>query len=340
MTRRSLLKVLGGALGASSLGSSLALSPTNSSSETESLDAEDKIMTVTGPVEPGEIGTVLPHEHVFHRFGKPAARYPSYELRDLFDTVVPVLNEVQSLGCDAIMDCTAAYFGRDPLVMNRLAEITGLHLITNTGYYGAAGDRYIPDHAYDESAGRLAERWLTEWKDGVDGTGIRPGFLKTGVDEGSLSDIDAKLVRAAATIAAHTWGTAVAAREELDILDDEGVHPSAWIWVHAHTIDDLDALAEAANRGAWIEFDGLAPGDEVEHHLELVRAMQERDVLDRVLLSHDAGPYPPEGGEPTPFDTLFRTFIPRLRTAGFSDQKIHTLTVENPRKAFMVRTRT
>lgn len=348
MTRRTLLKWLGMTAGALPWIGGRAASATPRSATALAADAEGQIMTVTGPVPPDELGPALPHEHILSRFGVPPARHPDYDLRDLFDTVVPVLEEVKALGGDAIMDCTAAYFGRAPLVLHRLAEITGLRLITNTGYYGAADDRYVPDHAYDETAEALAARWLAEWTDGVDGTGVRPGFIKTAVDEGPLSAIDRKLVRAAAKthresglpIAVHTSGNVPAARAQLSILDEEGVDPSAWIWVHAQNVDDVGALVEAAERGAWIEFDGLAPGDEIEHHLELVRAMQKRGLLDRVLLSHDGSSYPPEGTEPRPYDTLFRTFRPRLRSAGVGDETIRRLTVDNPRRAFTVRVRT
>ncbi|MEF8795622.1 MAG: hypothetical protein V5A48_04145 [Salinivenus sp.] len=348
MTRRDLLKRLGLAAGTGPWLGALFQSQDPASSPRRGERAEGQIMTVTGPVPPDEMGPALPHEHILSRFGVPPDRYPDYNLKDLFDTVVPKLEAVKALGGDAIMDCTAAYFGRDPLVLHRLAEVTGLRLLTNTGYYGAADDRYVPDHAYDETAEQLADRWLAEWTDGVDGTGVRPGFIKTAVDGGPLSDIDAKLVRAAAkthresglTIAVHTSGNVPAAREQLSILNEEGVDPSAWIWVHAQNVDDVGALAAAAEQGAWIEFDGLAPGDAVGRHVELVRAMQERGLLGRVLLSHDGSSYPPEGSEPRPFDTLFRTFLPELRSAGIGEEIIRRLTVENPRRAFTVRVRT
>lgn len=348
MTRRNAIELLGAAVAGSSLMPSSLFSSSQSDIPQASQPSEGQIMTVTGPIPPETLGTALPHEHVLSQFGEPPARRPKYDVRDVFDTVVPILKDVKSAGCDAIMDCTAAYFGRDPLIMHRLAELTDLHLITNTGYYGAVDDRYVPDHAYDENASQLAERWLAEWTDGVDGTGVRPGFIKTAVDPGPLSAIDRKLVRAAAKthresglpIAVHTSDNVPAAREQLSILDDEGIAPSAWIWVHAQNVDDVDALAEVAKRGAWIEFDGLAPGDEIDRHLHLVQTMQERDLLDRVLLSHDGSSYPPAGTEPRPFDTLFRTFLPALQSAGFDEQTIRTLTIDNPRRAFTVRVRT
>lgn len=304
-------------------------------------------MTVTGPVDPSTFGTILPHEHVLSRFGEPPARRPDYDLATLFDTVVPILEHVEALGCTAIMDCTAAYFGRDPLIMRRLAEMSGVHLVTNTGYYGAADDRYVPEHAYQETPEQLAERWLREWIDGVDGIGIRPGFIKTAVDGEGFSDIDRKLVRAAAlthresglTLAVHTSGNVQAAQGQLTILREESVSPEAWIWVHAQNVDDLDALSSAAERGAWIEFDGIRV-DTIDRHVELVLAMKQRGHLGRVLVSHDGSSFPPDGTAPRPYDLLFTTFVPALRDAGFSETEIRTLTVENPRQAFTVQVRT
>lgn len=341
------MKRLGAALSAAVVvGDAFPSGARKSGTESPGAD-EGSIMTVTGPVPPEEMGTALAHEHILSRFGEPPARRADYDLADLFQTVVPILEDVQSVGCDTIVDCTAAYFGRDPLIMKRLAEITGLHLVINTGFYGAADDRYVPAFAYDETVDQLADRWLAEWTEGVDRTGVRPGFIKTAVDGEGLSGIDRKLVRAAArthaesglTIAVHTSDNVDGARQQLAILEDEGISPSAWIWVHAQNVSDLDALAEAAEQGAWIEFDGIGP-DTIQHHVTLVREMQERGHLNRVLLSHDGSSYPPEGVDPRPFDTLFRTFLPELRSAGFTDKEIQQLTVHNPRRAFTVHVRT
>src|SRR4029453_8387301 len=89
-----------------------------------------------------------------------------------------------------------------------------------------------------------------------------------------LSEVDAKLVRAAARTA-HTTGlpiashttTGAAAMAELDLLDRAGV---------------------PAKAGAWVEFDGLSDTT-VERHVELVRRMKTEGLLGRVLVSHDAG---------------------------------------------------
>ncbi|HKJ69720.1 MAG TPA: phosphotriesterase [bacterium] len=313
------------------------------SSQTAVQDTEGRIMTVRGPVAPESLGIMLPHEHVFSQFGGGLVEDPEYGREVLSGRVAPYLRYIQALGCTAVADCTAAYFGRAPELLQHLSEQTGLHLITNTGYYGAAGDDYVPEHAYSESVRDLAQRWIREWEQGIGQTGIRPGFMKIGVDPGPLSDIDAKLIRAAAithlhtglTIAVHTGGSPEAAMDELAILREEGVHPSAWIWVHAHNVQEVDALSEAAGMGAWIEFDGLS-ADSLERHLVLVKAMRERGHLDRVLLSHDGNSFPGRGQAPRHYDVLFTTFMDLLASEGCSEQEIRQMTQENPGEAFTV----
>ena len=106
---------------------------------------------------------------------------------------------------------------------------------------------------------RLLIDGYMNFSDGIDETGVRPGFIKIGVDKTSLSEIDAKLVRAAArahlrtglTIYSHA-GYAIPAREEVAILLDEGVHPSAWVWTHAQNESDNDAQRRGCSRG-WLD---------------------------------------------------------------------------------------
>jgi phosphotriesterase-related protein len=271
-----------------------------------------------------------------------------YDADAVFDAARPPLAELHRLGGRTLVECTPAYLGRDPVLLRRLSEATGLHILTNTGYYGARDDQHLPPHAFSDETDALAARWVDEWVQGVDGTGIRPGFIKIGVDRGALSEVDRKLVRAAArahretglTLAVHT-GPAEAAFEQLDVLAEEAVDPSAWIWVHAQAEQDLARHVRAAERGAWVEFDGLGP-DTVDRHVELVSNMREHNLLHRVLVSHDAGWYhvgEPGGGDFRAFNTLFVDFIPALRGAGFTQDDVHRLTVANPAAAFAIRVR-
>lgn len=307
------------------------------------------VMTVSGPIQPEEMGITLPHEHVLVDFiGAELVGPDRYDRREVFETVLPYLQRVHAHGVRTLVDATPAYLGRDPLLLRQLADASGLHLIVSTGYYGAREDQHLPAHALAEAADALAARWIREWDTGIDGTGIRPGFIKIGVDEGPLSEIDRKLIVAAArthlrtglTIAAHT-GPAAGALDQLSVLEREGVDPSAWIWVHAQAEDDSTVHVRAARSGAWISFDGLAP-DNVGRYVARVAYMKAEGLLDRVLVSHDAGWYhvgEPGGGTFRPYDTLVAELVPALEAAGFTEEEIRQLIAVNPAQALAVRVR-
>jgi phosphotriesterase-related protein len=302
-----------------------------------------RVETVTGPVAADRLGTTLMHEHVLVDFIGAAEASPSrYDADAVFKAVLPYLQQARTLGCDTLVECTPAHLGRDPRLLKRLSEASGVHILSNTGYYGAAKDKHLPAHAFDETAEQLAARWVREHERGIDGTGIKPAFMKIGVDDSPLSAVDVKLVRAAALtyratglpIASHTT-SGTAALEEMAILEAAGVPLSAFIWVHAHAERDESFHARAARRGSWVEFDGVSPSS-VTRHVELVQRMKGEGLLGHVLVSHDAGWYrvgEPGGGQFRPYDTLFTAFVPALKASGFGDGEIRQLLVGNPRRA-------
>ncbi|HZE84826.1 MAG TPA: hypothetical protein VE035_10995, partial [Puia sp.] len=207
------------------------------------LAAKDQgiVMTVNGPVRPDAMKLTLTHEHVLADFiGAEGYSKDRYNADEVFSRALPFLVDVKSRGCVTFVDCAPAYLGRDVKVLKRLADASGLIIITNTGYYGAVKEKFLPKHVYTETGRQLADRWTDEFRNGIEGTGIRPGFIKTSVDGAPLTAAQRKVIEAAAithlatglTIAIHTDG-GEAAKEELRILAANGVSPEARIWVHA-----------------------------------------------------------------------------------------------------------
>ena len=304
-------------------------------------------MTVTGPLDGATVGSVLPHEHVLVDFvGAEQAGPDRYDAEIAFKTILPHLERAKKLGLALMAECTPAYLGRDPKLLRRLSEATGIGILTNTGYYGARDGVFLPAHAYRESAERLADRWMEEWNNGIDGTGIKPGFIKIAVNGARpLSEMDRKLVSAAAithretglSIVSHTKDGPVF--EEIEILKGEGVDPSALIWAHAHDERDGRRHVAAAELGAWVAFDAV--GTALSQHLELLKYMKARGLLDRVLVSHDAGWFEPgnPGREFRGYEDVFTRLIPALKEHFFTQEEIDTLTVRNPAAALAVRGR-
>jgi phosphotriesterase-related protein len=105
--------------------------------------------------------------------------------------------------------------------------------------------------------------------------------------------------------------------------------------VHAQSERDTSIHVRAAKAGAWVEFDGISDSS-VARHVELVRHMHEAGLLERVLVSQDAGWYrvgEPGGGQFRGFDTLFTAFVPALVAARLTKDDVRTLLVTNPRRA-------
>lgn len=311
--------------------------------------AENEIMTVDGIIPASQLGRTLSHEHILVDFiGAKDTGYHRWERSNVIKIVTPYLKSLGNAGYDSLFECTPAYLGRDPELLKELAALTGLQLITNTGYYGARENKFLPPEALADSVEELSVRWIEEWENGIDGTGVKPGFIKIGVDEGSLSTVHRKLVMAAArthlatglTIAAHT-GTATGAFEELDVLEGEGVSAEAFIWVHAQAETNLDRHAVAARRGAWVSLDGVQDNN-VNHYVQIISNLKAKGLLDKVLISQDAGWYSPgekDGGMFRPYLSIERFLLPALRTKGFTNVDLARLLIDNPARAYGIRVR-
>ena len=302
------------------------------------------IQTVRGAIVPAALGMTLPHEHVLCDFiGADKTGPHRYDADEVVEVMAPHLEALRAQGVSTLIDCSPMYLGRDPLVLARLSEISGLHILTNTGLYK---EPHLPPYAFEDSPAQLAARWIAEWEHGIGDSGIRPGFIKIAVNPGPLIPVQQKIVRAAAqthlatglAVASHT-AHALAARESLDLIAQEGMDASRLIIVHADQIADLAEHCALAERGAWLEYDaiGMRP---LAEHVQLVAEMVSRGYAERLLLSQDAGWYTvgeARGGSVRPFTALVAEFLPALRRAGVLEEVVYRLTVLNPARAFGIR---
>jgi phosphotriesterase-related protein len=285
------------------------------------------------PVPP----SILVHEHILVDFIGAAKIAPGrYDRDEAFRIALPKLQEIRSLGCRRLLECTPNFLGRDPQLLTRLARAAGLELWTNTGLYGARQFEHLPEYAKTETPEQLAARWTAEHRQGVDG--VRPRFIKIGVNNGPLHPLDRKLMAAAIltskatglTIAVHT-GDGRAALDQLEMVEASGLNPAKWVWVHAQNERDHAVHERVARAGAWVEFDGISARTHA-WNLSAVEHMARRNLLGRVLLSQDSGWYhvgEPGGGRYNGYAYILKDFVPAL-DARWRRQ----LMWENPRRAF------
>lgn len=300
--------------------------------------------SVKGKIAVSELGPALIHEHVLVDFiGAGKISPDRWKHDEVIRKVLPYLLEIKQRSIQTLVECTPAFIGRDVSLLKKLSEQSGLNILTNTGYYGASDNKYLPKWAFSETVEQLASRWIAEFEKSIENTGIRPGFIKTGVNSGKLSELHQKLIKAAAlthlktglTICSHT-GPALPAREEIGILKKSGVHPSAFVWVHANgSAEELESVGQS---GCWISLDGVN-AENISKHVDLITFLKNKGRLGQVLISHDAGwyrPGEPDGGEFRGFTTITDKLIPALKANGLTEADIRTLMIANPAKAFAI----
>jgi len=321
--------------------------------------AGNYFMSVLGSQPSSSMGFTITHEHLFadlRPYSEQLKNPLSLNLNEVVATVLPHLTEIQKLGCKTFIDCTAVGVGRNPPLLKALAKASGMQIVTTTGAYLSNDSQFKPDYFDAMTAEALAEKWLGEWHEGIDGTGIKPGMIKIGVSGGSLTNDENKLVKAAIlthkksgmVIGCHVgpWRevkpgvNGKSAMEQIKLLKDAGVSTKRWIWIHAQNEVDFQFHQQALAQGAWISYDGYRP-EQTQHYLELITRIKAEGYLQSLLVSQDSGWYTatePNGGKFNSFAPLMTDLLPALKDRGFTSDELTQIFTRNPAEAFQIKT--
>jgi len=302
-------------------------------------------MTVLGEIEPAQMGNTLSHDHIM---------LDGWGLRPLYEAILDdesiATEEVRlfgQAGGGTICDPTNIGLKRDPTALARISAATGVNIVMGAGWYR---EIVYPEYIVSTSTADLADFLVAEIRDGVEGTGIRPGFIgEIGTERGHITPVVERVYRAAARahlrtgipIMTHTTHWGELALEQLDLLAEEGVDASVVIVSHLGDRKGIDTILPIAERGAWINVDnigfvgGYAP---LEFRADNVAELCRRGLADRVMLSNDIcelGQLAAYGG--VGYANVITNFLPMLTERGVSDADIVQMTVTNPSKAFAFR---
>lgn len=297
------------------------------------------IMTVLGPVAADTLGIVLPHEHLLCDMRRVTGNFDH-----LVDDAMLAIKEVMQFkdaGGTSLVDVTSWGLGRDPRTLQHISQETGLHIVMGCGWYR---ESFFDRPLYESTVDEIAAEIVAEINDGVGDTGVRAGIIgEVGSDKHFISPAEERSLRAAArahrqtglTITTHAVLSPVGLAQ-LDLLEEEGVDLRRVIVGHCDGYPHPDYHQVLAKRGAYVEFDtfrGRYSWD-VHRRLGLVTEFIQRGYLEHLLLSHDIcwkSHLKAYGG--TGYDFLLTEFVPMLQEAGLSQEQIHILLVENPRRA-------
>ena len=337
--------------------------------------------TVLGPIAGEAMGITLPHEHLLIdfevMFREPAngaerglARQPvslanlgwvRHHFSSNLDNL-QLLDEgvardeallFKHAGGQTFVDPTNRGLARDPLALARIARATGLNVIMGSGYYVAAAHPADMDRRTSDD---IARELVTDLTVGVDGTGVRAGFIGEIGTTWPWADSEKKVLRAAVAAQRETGAALMIhpGRHErlplqiVDFIRREGADLGRTIMCHIErTIADPAVLTDLAATGVYLEYDlfGLEtsyypynPAFDMPNDGERMRqilGLIERGHLDQILMSHDIAYkhcLTRWGG--FGYHHLLVNVIPRLRAKGADDKTVQTLLIDNPRRAF------
>jgi phosphotriesterase-related protein len=337
-----------------------------------------KINTALGEISTDDMGKTLHHEHLSSQvWGWQQDRKLAMHNKELRDKVIDLivaewikLREVY--GVRTIVDAAPAA-GKAPIDMFRyVSDKSGINLIIATGLFDEEMGG-LPLHWRFQTLERTTEWMIAELTEGIEGTGVKAGVIKTACSAGmsKISELDQKGMRAAARahkatgapLITHTPPEPEMGNAQLDLLEEEGVDLRNVDIGHRDGPRELDALMRIAQRGAFLGFDrtgtnlwedaedvlkvspfGIAPGGKkvsTANLLALLKAGYEKQIL----ISQDVtgiwlgGPTADDGtpyyGLPVrSYLTLFEKRIPQLIDAGISQETIDRILTDNPRRFF------
>jgi phosphotriesterase-related protein len=308
----------------------------------ESPASGTRLITTLGPKGAGELGMILPHEHVFvdlRTWDKPG--YGEADAEDVVRLMAPEIEKAVAADVTAIVECSPEGVGRRADILKVVSDATGFPLVVPTGIYR---EPWVPPWAHEASEDELYEWMLGELDGEIKDSGVQAAWIKLSAGDSGITDTEIKILRAASRAAAET-GAVIGSHtrrgrvvgEQLDIVQDAGYTPKRFIWIHAQ-LDTLELNLEMAKRGAWIEYDAIGGGGRGDSFwIERILSMLDAGLGDQVLLSHDRGwydPAKPGGGTPRPFTYISERFLPKLREAGVDEATVQHLVVDNPFRAF------
>ena len=248
------------------------------------------IQTVTGILRKKDAGIVTPHEHIFIELTaffeerplkdceSPATapvtmdklgilnRDP-YALKDNlrmndYETQKKEILRFKKAGGATIVDATMPGIGRDPKMLRRIAEATGIHVVMGTGYYVCSTH---PEAMKSMTEEQIAEEMIKEITVGAEGTDIKAGVIgEIGISE-VFNEEERRVLRAAA-IACKKTGTPILVHinpwtvnglEAADILLDAGVDPKKIAISHIDVENNMDYIHGLLNKGVYVEFDNF-----------------------------------------------------------------------------------
>jgi len=312
------------------------------------------VQTVGGPVQVGDLGWTLMHEHIFVKNPELEHNYPSPEWDEeaMHAAAVAGLQALADRGISTIVDLTVMGLGRNVQRIQKVAADTPLNIVVATGYYT---QKDLPAYFHNHGPGRHADvpeplvgMFVGDIRDGISGTGVKAAMIKVVTDQwGITPDVERVLAAAAEAhqetgvpITTHSNAAQRGGIEQQEYFAARGVDLQHVVIGHCGDSTDLDYLRQLMDNGSPIGMDrfGMDIMAEADDRIDTVVRLCELGYADRLTLSHDASFFS-VNMEPSVRNRIMPnwhhryisdTVLPEMRRRGVSDDTIEQIMVGNP----------
>jgi phosphotriesterase-related protein len=262
----------------------------------------------------------------------PATPDTPYFMQDV-EVMTEELKKAKAEGIACIVDGGHPDMGRDINFLRQISMKSGLPIVAGAGFYAQP---FYPKEIAGWSENQVFDALMKQVE-----TDTAGAFGEIGSWDYITAE-ERKVFRAVGRahlatnlpIFTHTGIPGKSALEQLDIFEDVGVKPQRVVIGHLGNLVDPKAEIHKAicRRGAFVGFDRQG-GQGDAQQVPIVMALIEAGFAENLMFSADLSSLPQthHGGGPGYAKTI-TVFVPKLKAAGASDDVVHTITVDNPRR--------
>ena len=310
------------------------------------------VETVNGSIDVDQLGLTLIHEHFRAADEGVRFQFPHlYDEQEEWDRALADAQAVKSHGVVTVVEPSALFLTRDAAFSKRVADASGLQVVLATGVYTYD---HLPQPLMTRDEDGLADIFVYEIENGIQGTGIKPALIKCAADAAGVTPNVEKVHRAVARasnrtgkpIMAHSRPASGTGPEQMRIFIEEGVDPALVQVAHTGDTDDLDYIERLLDTGCFIGLDryGIDIYLPTENRQVTTLALLERGYADRMFIAQDYCStidwFPREIQEYLKANEvpdwsmtfLFEKVIPELKERGMTEEQVDQMMVENPKQ--------
>jgi len=254
--------------------------------------------------------------------GGGAPLTPPPDIMRNVDLMSEEIAKTKSAGVACIVDAGHPYMGRDINFIRQVSMKSGVPIVAGGGFYSQP---FYPKEISTMSEEQIVKALIKQADDDTLGVfGEIGSWDEITADERKVFRAVGKAhVATNLSIFTHTGIPGKSALEQLDILEDAGVKPGRVVIGHLGNLVDTNVYVHKAicRRGAFVGFDRQGLND--TQQVPMVMALIDAGFVDHLMFSSDAS---------SGYSKTLTVFVPKLKAAGISDQALHRITVDNPRR--------